>query len=165
MLSENLHLVNNDEIDKNDKLAKIRPIADIVRNQCIEVKLEECHSVDEQIIPSKTTFSSIRKYNPKKSKNGTLIAWSVLGLPELCTIISFMKENQWQLIEMATLIMTIYKNQHKLLQSYVRIFLAIKSINCFFDNWFSTLELMLYFKNKGILAVGTIRLNGWVFCL
>ena len=68
LLLENLHFVNNDEIDKNDKLAKIRPIVDIVRNQCIEVEPEEYHSVDEQIIPSKTKSSSIRQYNPKKSK-------------------------------------------------------------------------------------------------
>ena len=27
---------------------------------------EEYHSVDEQIIPSKTKYSSIRQYNPKK---------------------------------------------------------------------------------------------------
>ena len=65
---ENLHFVNNYEIDKNDKLAKIRPIVDIVRNQCIEVEPEEYHSVDKQIIPSKTKFSSIWQYNPKKPK-------------------------------------------------------------------------------------------------
>ena len=29
----------------------------------------------------------------------------------------------------------------------------------FFDNWFSTLDLMLYLKSMRILAVGTIRLN------
>ena len=29
----------------------------------------------------------------------------------------------------------------------------------FFDNWFTTLDLMLYFKKEGILAVGTIRGN------
>ena len=34
-----------------------------------------------------------------------------------------------------------------------------KNHKLFFNNWFSTLELMLYLKNKGILAVGTIRLN------
>ena len=65
---ENLHFVNNDEIDKNDRLTKIRPIVDIVRDQCIEVEPEEYHSVDEQIIPPKTKFSSIRQYNPKKPK-------------------------------------------------------------------------------------------------
>ena len=65
---ENLHFVNNYEIDKNDKLAKIRPIVDIVHNQCIEVEPEEYHSMDEQIIPSKTKFLSIWQYNPKKHK-------------------------------------------------------------------------------------------------
>ena len=45
LLLENLHLINNDEIDKNYKLAKIRPIVDIACNQCIEVELEDCHSV------------------------------------------------------------------------------------------------------------------------
>ena len=79
----------------------------------------------------KQNFQVYGNITQKSLKNGTLITWSVLGLPELCTIISFMKENQRQLIEMTILIMTIYKNQHKLLQSYVRIFLAIKTINCF----------------------------------
>ena len=34
-----------------------------------------------------------------------------------------------------------------------------KNHKLFSDNWFSTLELMIYLKNKRILAVGTIRLN------
>ena len=46
LLLENLHFVNNDEIDKNDKLAKMRPIVDIACNQCIEVEPEEYRSVD-----------------------------------------------------------------------------------------------------------------------
>ena len=29
----------------------------------------------------------------------------------------------------------------------------------FFDSWFTTLDLMLYFEKEGILAVGTIRGN------
>ena len=56
LLLENLCFVNNDEIDKNDKHAKIRPIVDIARNQCTEYEPEEYYSVDEQIIPSKTKF-------------------------------------------------------------------------------------------------------------
>ena len=46
-LLENLHFINNDEIDKNDKLTKIRSIVDIVRNQCIEVESGEYHSAEE----------------------------------------------------------------------------------------------------------------------
>ena len=67
-LMENLHFINNDDIDKNDKLAKITPIINAVRDECIKVEPEEHHSVDEQIIPSKTKFSSIHEYNPKKPK-------------------------------------------------------------------------------------------------
>ena len=34
----------------------------------------------------------------------------------------------------------------------------------FFDNWFTTLDLMLYFKKEGILAVGTTRGNTMQAC-
>ena len=76
MLLENIHFVNNHEIDKNNKLAKIRPIVDIVCNQCIEVELEDYHSVEEQIIPSKTKFSGIQQHNPRNPKK-----WGFKNLP------------------------------------------------------------------------------------
>ncbi len=37
------------------KLAKIQPVIDIFREQCLKVNPEECHCVDEQIIPAKAT--------------------------------------------------------------------------------------------------------------
>lgn len=67
---ENLHFVNNDNIDQNDKLAKVGPITDDVRNECVKIEPEEYHSVDEQIIPSKTKFSPIpQKTNKWGFKN------------------------------------------------------------------------------------------------
>ena len=39
-----------------------------VRNECVKVTPEEYHYVDEQIIPSKTKYTKIRQYNPKKTK-------------------------------------------------------------------------------------------------
>ena len=82
LLLENLHFVNNDEINKNDKLAKIRPIVDIVHNQCIEVKPEQYHSVNKQIIPLKQNFQGYANLIQRNLKNGALRTWSVLGLPE-----------------------------------------------------------------------------------
>ena len=67
-LSRYLHFVNNESINGEDKLAKIRPLILALRNQFVKVEPEEYHSVDEQIIPSKTKYSSIRQYNPKKPK-------------------------------------------------------------------------------------------------
>ena len=60
-LLQYLHFVDNNNIDKNDKLVKIKPIIEAVRNACVKVEPEEFHSIDEQIIPSKTKFSSVRQ--------------------------------------------------------------------------------------------------------
>ena len=66
-----LHVVDNDTLfDKEtDKLAKIRPMIEARRNQCVKVTPEEYHSVGEQIIPSKTKRRKVRQYNPKKPQN------------------------------------------------------------------------------------------------
>ena len=159
LLLENLHFVNNDEIDKNDKLAKIRPIVDIVRNQCIEVEPEEDHRVDEHIIPSKTKFSSIRQYNPKRPKK-----W---GFKNLVRAGSSGIMYDFFIYEGKPTTNngndnTDYDHLQKSAQVVAKLCQNLpshKNHNLFFDNWFSTLELMLYLKNKGILAVGTIRLN------
>ena len=68
-LSRYLHFVDNDSVhDVSDKLFKIRPILTAVRNECLKVELEEYHSIDEQIIPSKTKYTKMRQYNPKKPR-------------------------------------------------------------------------------------------------
>ncbi len=65
-LRANLHFVDNSVMEENaSKLAKIQPVIDIFREQCLKVNPEECQSVDEQIIPAKTKFSGIRQYNPQ----------------------------------------------------------------------------------------------------
>ena len=65
-----LHFVDNTTHDEqaSDKSFKIRPVIQAVRNECIKTEPEEYHSVDEQIIPSKTKHSKVRQYNPKKNK-------------------------------------------------------------------------------------------------
>ena len=164
LLLENLHFVNNDEIDKNYKLAKIRPIVDIVRNRCIEVEPEEYHSVDKQIVPSKTKFSSIRQYNPKKPKkwdfknlvragsSGMMYDFFIYGGKP--TINNGNDNTDYDHLQKSAQVVA------KLCQNLP----SHKNHKLFFDNWFSTLELMLHLKNKGILAVGTIRLNRLAGC-
>ena len=70
LLSEYLHASNNLEKDKpenvGNKLFKIQPVLDHVRQNCLLVKPEVVHSIDEQIILAKTKYSGIRQYNPKK---------------------------------------------------------------------------------------------------
>ena len=69
-LRQYLHANNNAlkdvGINKTNKVFKVQPILDAVRNNCIKTEPEEYHSIDKQIIPAKTKCSRIRQYNPKK---------------------------------------------------------------------------------------------------
>ena len=56
-----LHFVNNDSINAQDKLAKIHPLISMVQDEFVKIEPEEYNSVDGQIMPSKTKYSSIRK--------------------------------------------------------------------------------------------------------
>lgn len=116
-LLQYLHFVDNNNIDKNDKSAKIKPISEAVRNEFVKVEPDEFHSIDEQIIPSKTKFSSIHQYSPKKPKNGDLIILSVLGPLVLCTTYIIRGKITTNLSTVTTV---IYNSILKLLQGLPR---------------------------------------------
>ena len=67
-LREFLHVSDNLEKEKpenvNNKLFKIQPVLDHVRNNCILIEPEGEHFIDEQIISAKTKYSGIRQCNP-----------------------------------------------------------------------------------------------------
>ena len=57
----------NDPENINDKLFKVRPLLDMVRDNCLKIEPEQCYSIDEQIIPAKTKRSGgVKQYNPQK---------------------------------------------------------------------------------------------------
>ncbi|CAG5043313.1 unnamed protein product [Parnassius apollo] len=52
-MRNNLHVIDNNSIPQNntDRFIKVRPLYDSVRKRCLELKLEQILSVDEQIVP------------------------------------------------------------------------------------------------------------------
>ena len=62
---------NSKENQKN-KLYKIEPVLNVVRENCTKIEPEVNQSIDEQIISAKTYHSDIRQYNPKKPKKWKL---------------------------------------------------------------------------------------------
>ncbi|XP_065055887.1 piggyBac transposable element-derived protein 2-like isoform X2 [Rhopilema esculentum] len=151
-----MHFVDNDMSEgQADKLFKINPIIDAVRDECRKIEPEEFQTVDEQIIPSKTKYSKIRQYNPKKPKKWgfkNLVRAGGSGIMYDFFIYAGKDSNEDPQ----------YNHLSKSAQVVAKL---CKSLPChmnhkvFFDNWFSTMELMRYMKNQGLLAVGTIRAN------
>lgn len=156
-LRSNLHFVDNSVLEQNaSKLSKIQPVIDIVREQCLKVIPEERHSIDEQIIPAKTKYSGIRQYNPKKP-----VKWGFKNLVRAGAS-GFMYDfyiyaGKGEIVENSD-----YKHLQKSAQVVARLCEHLPSYSghqLFFDNWFTTLDLLIYLKNRGILARGTMRVN------
>ena len=116
-LKRSLHVVDNTTYDaeKDDKLFKIRPLIEAVRNGCIKVDPEEYQSLDEQIIPSKTRRSKIRQYNPKKPKKWGFKNMVRAGPQDICTIFMCMLEKMNQIMSFR-----IYKSVHRSFPSFAK---------------------------------------------
>ena len=72
LLRRYIHVVDNakkdEEANRNDKIFKIRPVIEAVRDNFQKIEPEPIHSIDKQIMPAKTKPSRIRQYNPQKPK-------------------------------------------------------------------------------------------------
>ncbi|CAB4043729.1 Hypothetical predicted protein, partial [Paramuricea clavata] len=163
-IRSNLHFVDNSLIGGNSsKLAKIQPVIDIFREQCVKIKPEESHFVDEQIIPAKTKYSGIRQYNPKKP-----VKWGFKNLVRAVAS-GFMYDFYIYAGKDATMDENAdFKHLQKSAQVVARLCQHLPSNSShqlFFDNWFTTMDLLIYLKNKGILACGTVRANRLQGCL
>ena len=148
-----LHFVDNTAThDSDDKLFKIRPVVEAVRNECVKVTPEEYHSVDKQIIPSKTKYTKIKQYNPKKSKKREFKNLVPAGSS------GFMYDF---LLYAGKTEASVY-HLHKRAQVVARLCEHLQGNighRLFFENLFTTIDLLIYLKEMRVLVVGTVRAN------
>lgn len=153
-----LHFNNNQhQIQRGepgyDKLFKIRPFINKIRERLLKVPKEEYLAVDEQIIPTKAR-SSLKQYNPKKPHkwgykvfvlsgvSGFSYDFDIyVGANEVSTSATNLGTSSNVVVKLAE---TIHRNQNYKL---------------FFDNWFTSLPLLVYLTKEGILPLGTVRTN------
>lgn len=159
-IKKNLHFNNNENFkprgtDGYDKLFKVRPLLDKIRERLLLVPKEEYLAVDEQIIPTKCRHE-IKQYNPAKPhkwgyKNQVLSGVSgfsydfdIFAGDQSNTFPSDAPDLGVSSNVVTRLASTVPKHQnHKL----------------FFDNWFNSPNLQVYLFKNGILPLGTVRLN------
>ena len=145
-------LLDANENLKTDKshLYKVKPGLEAALENSFKIEPEKCQSIDEQTIPAKTDYSGIRQYNPKKpskwafknfvraGKNGIIYFFLYTGAKSVgtdkCTTESVVLRHSEGIPK--------HNNHYP-----------------YFDNWFSTLDLMINLKSMGILATATFRSN------
>lgn len=150
-----LHLVDNSQLNANDKVCKVKPLLDHLRAKFKEIPMTEYLSVDEQMVPYKGS-SSLKQYIPNKPhKRGYKIFCLAddMGMvydffPYTGKIEPVNNPNVPDLNPSANSVLHLaecippFKN-HKL----------------YFDNWFTSLPLIDHLASRGIWCTGTVRHN------
>ena len=141
-LREFLHVVDNvekeKEENKDDKLFKIKPALDAVRTNCLKIEPERIYSIDEQMIPAKTKRSGgVRQYNPKSKKTHrwgfkNLVRAGQLGMIYNFFIYGGKNDNGGNPLTAKDIVLKLSKG-----------ILKNEGFQLYFDNWFSTMELIL----------------------
>ena len=151
------HVNDNSKIPKRgdpnyDPLYKVRPMVNSILEKCHKIPNEENNSIDEQIIPTKAR-SSIKQYLPKKPNKWGFKVWARAGISGIIYDFEIYtgKENDKKTGDFGAtgnLVLRLCKGiPHN--QGY----------KVFFDNLFTSIELIKELKSRGIWSAGTIRAN------
>lgn len=143
--------------ENHDRLRRIRPLLEHIKKKCNAIPLEENLAIDEQICPTKAR-SFLKQYLPlKPHKWGykIFVLCGVSGFSYNFEVYSGLENNpNKRLVD--------EPNLGASANVVVRLARIIpKQINhkLFFDNYYTTLALVVYLKKNGIFSLGTLRKN------
>lgn len=154
-LRSNLHCSNNmSDRSETDKLWKVRPIFDVVRARCISLPLEECICVDEQMIPFRGQLG-IKQY-----VKGKPCPWGIKSFM-LCGASGLMHDfiiYQGSTTELDRNLLTKF-GQGAAVVLQLSSLVTKDNHKLFFDNYFTSYNLLEVLASKKICAAGTVRTN------
>ena len=79
-MNDNLKMPKRGEYNF-DRLYKVRPLLDCILERCRNTEQAEAHSINEQIVPTKSK-SSLRQYLPNKPHKWGIKIWAQLVFRE-----------------------------------------------------------------------------------
>ncbi|CAK8678001.1 unnamed protein product [Clavelina lepadiformis] len=151
-----IHFNNNAEMKARDHpdydpLFKVSPLLKRLRDAMSQLEPEERHSVDEQMIPFKGR-SGIKQYIKNKPHHWGFKVFARAGMSGM--IYDFMvytgkaMKLPGNLGVAGNVVMRLVNNLPE-----------DKNFKVYFDNWFSSVDLVCLLKQQNIWSVGTIRSN------
>ena len=117
-----------------------------------KIELEEMLSVDEQIVPTKTTKTSLRQYSPEKPKK-----WGY-EIFMLCSESAVVHQIEFYLGKSEeTQSMNGLSNLASVVARHSALVPVHKNYKMFFSNWFSSVPLLVELKLRSILFLCTYQ--------
>ena len=140
-------------MDHEDKVHKIRPILQMLRDALNRIPKEECLCVDEQIVPFKGR-SSLKQYNAKKPHKWGYKIWALCGKSGFAYDIELYTGKENNVIQGEV-------DCGASSNVVVRLSRTIEPVGhtLYFDNYFTSVDLLVFLEKRGIHSVGTVRSN------
>ena len=163
-LIRSLHVVNNMDVAEeekgDDRLWKVRPWLEKLRQQCIQVEPEEMNSIDEMMVPYKGTRSPVQQYMRGKPHPWGFKIWARTSVGGIVLDFDVYQGSSSQAngengLGVAGNVVV------KLCEHLPRE----KNYKIFADNFFSSVPLVIRLKEMGIHYVGTVRANRLKGCI
>jgi len=149
-----LHFVDNANEEMNDKLRKIRLVISAIRQQLLLIPREESLCVDEQIVPFKGK-SSLKMYNPRKPHKWGYKIYVLSGISGFSYDLEVYTGEKHTIDPTEVDIGTCDNIVVRLCRSVP----SAVNHHIFFDNYFTSLNLLIQLEARQIQSVGTVRLN------
>ena len=158
-----LHFVNNlsatEDQTQGDKLWKIRPWLTKFRENCLKLVPEEFNSIDEQMVPFKGKFSSIKQYLCNKPHKWGFKIWCRCGISGLLYDFDIYQGSSRGEVSAQSIDLSgdvVIKLCSTLPEG--------KNYKAIADNFFTSVALILALKERDIFFFGTVRSNRMANC-
>lgn len=134
-----------------DPLFKVRPFLERLRSNMKNVEPEEHHSIDEQIIPFKGC-SSLKQYNKNKPHKWGFKVFTRAGVSGMMYDFEVYTGKSMKIPGIlgisGNIVLWLLRN----LEDH-------KNLKVYFDNWFTSVDLVKLLKDSGFWVVASIRQN------
>lgn len=152
-----LHLNDNTRMkarneENYDKLFKVRPLIDSLKENFSKIEPEDNNSVDEIMIPFKGR-NSLKQYVKNKPHKWGIKMFARAGVSGI--VYDFEIYVGKETIKNASSLGISGDIVIRLVENLPRN----KNFKVFFDNWFTSYDLLVHLKEIGLLATGTVRIN------
>lgn len=149
-----LHFTDNDTIDLTDKMAKLRPLLNILNENFLRYStMEKDLSIDESMIPY-FGRNSCKQFIANKPVRFGYKAWVISQKLGYCLQLDIYQGASNQKSKLGLGESVVLKFAHVLQTNYPDF-----TFDLYFDNFFSNFHLILYLRNMGFGGTGTIRDN------
>lgn len=152
-IKQNIHLADNDHLDKEDKFAKVRPLIDQLNNNFLKFGVFKHQlSIDEQMVPYFGRHSAKMFIKGKPVRFGFKMWCLASSDGYLYKFMPYAGKSAENVKKEFGLREEVVINLLKVLEN--------KSAHkIYFDNFFTSYKLLVYLKHEGYFATGTVREN------